>query len=216
MDEIKINYIKDKKEEIIAFQTGKLDVLTGVPVDYIDDFMGSLKEAKLGKNKKHRYNSVNGLNVDYIGFLGTHEVFGNEDVRRAFAHAIDRKTLVEIDLEGDATEAENGMVPPMTDYDSKVNGIKYDAELAKIALKKSGYSPANFPMTTLYYNSSDGFQETIAKAIQRDVSKNLGIKLAVQANSMKDHNSLVSNSKAGIWKLGWVADYPDAENFLNL
>ena len=216
-DGIKISYLKSKKDEIMAFKSGKLDILTGMPVDHIDDFVGSLEEAQQGKNKKHRYNSINGLSVDYIGFLGTHEVFGDENVRKAFAHAINRKTLVEVDLEGDATIATNGFVPPMADYDeSKVVGPVYSPELAKSYLKKSGKNGSNFPLTTLFYNSSSSRQEIIAKAVQRDVHRNLGIKIEIKANPMSEHNKMVSNSEAPIWKLGWVADYPDPENFLNL
>jgi peptide/nickel transport system substrate-binding protein len=216
-DGIKISYIKSKKDEIMAFKSGKLDILTGMPVDHIDDFVGSLEEAQQGKNKKHRYNSINGLNVDYIGFLGTHEIFGNENVRKAFAHAVDRKSIVEIDLEGDATVATNGVVPPMADYDeSKVIGFIYSPELAKSYLKKSGMNAANFPLITLYYNSSTALQEIIAKSVQRDILRNLGIKIEIKANKMSDHNTMVSNSQAAVWKLGWVADYPDPENFLNL
>lgn len=216
-DGIKISYLKNKIDEIKAFHEGSLDVLTGIPVEHIDDFVGSLKDAQAGKNKKHRYNSINGLNTDYIGFLGTHEVFKNADVRKAFAHAIDRKTLVEIDLEGDASQAIHGFVPPMSDYNSEdVNSLPYDPELAKSYLKKGGYSGGNFPDMTIYYNDSKHSQEVVMKAIQRDLLRNLGIKIKVQPNPIKEHNKMVSNSQAPIWKLGWVADYPDAENFLNL
>lgn len=216
-DEIKISYLKNKIDEIKAFHEGSLDVLTGIPVEHIDDFVGSLKDAQAGKNKKHRYNSINGLNTDYVGFLGTHEVFNNVNVRKAFAYAIDRKTLVEVDLEGDASRAEHGFVPPMSDYESgDINPIPYDPEMAKSFLKKAGFSGSNFPEITLYFNNSKNMQEVVAKSIQRDLSRNLGIKVKLQPNSIKDHNEIVSNSKAPVWKLGWVADYPDAENFLNL
>ena len=95
LSQVEFSFIKDKNAELKAFQDEELDMIWNIPVEEIPNVMGSLEEAKDGKNKEFEVQSINSLNVQYYGFLSTSEVFGDVRIRRAFNYAIDRDSLVD-------------------------------------------------------------------------------------------------------------------------
>ena len=48
------------------------------------------------------------------------------------------------------------------------------------------------------------------------MKENLNIKINIKLCSLKEREKAIKNGNALIWKTGWVADYPDASNFLDL
>jgi len=52
LNQLEFSFIKDKNAELKAFQDDKLDILWGIPVEEIQNIMGSLEEAKDGLNKE--------------------------------------------------------------------------------------------------------------------------------------------------------------------
>jgi peptide/nickel transport system substrate-binding protein len=46
--------------------------------------------------------------------------------------------------------------------------------------------------------------------------KNLGITVKIVLCTLDERNKAIATGKASIWRSGWVADYPDPENFLTL
>jgi len=180
--------------------------------------MGSLEEAKDGKNKEFEVQSVNSLNVQYYGFLSTSEVFGDANVRRAFNYAIDRDSLVDFILQGEGIAAKNGFVPTMKGYPSEtVKGFEFDPKKARDLMKKAGYpNGAGFPEITLNLNASGGINEKVADAITYMINKELGVNIALNVIPMSELHPMVEKGEVDFWRFGWIADYPDPSNFLYL
>jgi peptide/nickel transport system substrate-binding protein len=65
-------------------------------------------------------------------------------------------------------------------------------------------------------NSGGGRNELVAEAIQDMLVKGLGIDVKLQVLEWSQHLELVETGKAQFWRAGWIADYPEPENFLNL
>ncbi len=73
-----------------------------------------------------------------------------------------------------------------------------------------------FPSITLQINSGGGRNEQVAEAVQKMLQENLGVDVRIQQVEFAQHYENLESGKARFWRAGWVADYPDPENFLNL
>ena len=150
--------------------------------------------------------------TEYYGFDTSKAPFSNVHVRRAFAMGIDWRRIVALlgnPLEVPAT----GMVPvgvpghSATDY-----GPKFDLTAAKAELAAAGYpNGAGFPKVTLVTGGA-----SLDTAIVQQLHDNLGIDIGYQTLDWLTYNNRLLSDPPAMWQMGWVADYPGANDFLGL
>jgi oligopeptide transport system substrate-binding protein len=216
---ILIQFNGKKIDELMAFRNKEIDLVLEIPVDEIQNVLGTLIEAQEGKNVKHRVASVNSLNIEYIGFAHVNSVFSDKRVRQAFNLAIDRTTVVDRDLNGDVIAVENGFVPFMTGYPIKnVKGHVFDVTKANALLKEAGYPDGKgFPVVDFYVNAGETSPSyKMAQAVVKALRENLNITVNIKNVSYKEREDAIRSGKAAMWRGGWLADYPDPENFLSI
>src|SRR5207248_4334090 len=129
-------------------------------------------------------------------------------VRRAFALATDRVSLVNTLYRGIRTPAA-GIIPPgLVGNDQKYQGLQFDPVLARNELAASTYgSASSLPRITLSVTSN---LSATAAAIASMYAKNLGVSIQVEIleNSFFDD---LRDHKLQMFYLGWIADYPDPQ-----
>lgn len=219
LDKIHLSYSKDKTDELLSFRSEKIDLVLDIPVEEIENVLGTLAEAQAGKNVKHLVHSKSSMSVQYYAFQHESEVFSNKSVRKAFNLAIDRNQVIEEWMEGEGWPANNGFVPKIKGYDnSSVNGFGLNVEKAKALLAEAGYpNGAGFPKLELYINGNEGSGiHRLAMGVVESLNKNLGVELTIKLVSYDEREEAVKSGNAIFWRSGWIADYPDPENFLNL
>jgi oligopeptide transport system substrate-binding protein len=219
LDKVILTYTKDKKSELLAFRNKKIDLVLEIPVEEIENVFGSLEDAQNGKNVKHKVETESNLHMVYMAFACESAEFKDERVRKAFNLAINRQNIVDNILEGEGYPALNGFVPNMVGYsNSKIKGFQYNPALAKTLLADAGYKNGmNFPALEIYVNTKEGSStHKMYKAIVSDINSTLNIQLKVKLCTIKERNTEILSGRAKLWKGGWVADYPDPENFLCL
>lgn len=218
LDGIKVSFIKEEKNEMLEFKQANLEMKYRLPFDMIDEIIDENKQLK-GEYKKFVLQIAPEYAVQFYGFLVPDKVFSNNNVRLAFNYAIDRAKIADYTAKGEGIPAFNGFVPlGMPGYDNtKVTGYSFDVKKAKELLAKAGYpNGKGFPKTTLEINSGGGRNEKIAEAIQKMLMENLNIEVEITQVVWAQHTNNVETGKANFWRLGWVADYPDPNTFLNL
>ena len=216
---IEISYSKDKKAELIAFRNKSIDLVMDIPVDQIENMLGDLNTAMDGKTVKHKIDIREALGSAYYGFANTSEPFNNMDVRKAFNLAIDRIYLIENTLQGEGNPSIYGFVPQILDYnDSLVKGFSFNVEAAKQLLAKAGFpNGAGFPTLKLFVNAKVGTAPyKAAVGVCKQLKKNLNVNVTLNLCSIEDRDKAIQSGEAKMWRGGWIADYPDPENFLNL
>jgi peptide/nickel transport system substrate-binding protein len=99
-----------------------------------------------------------------------------------------------------------------------VKGYKTAIPLAQQLLKEAGYENGeNFPVLTIIVNDKKGSDKhKLVAAIVKQLKRNLNIQVKIKLVDLATRNQLVENGTAAIWLSGWVADYPDGENFMGL
>ena len=219
LDKVLMTYTKNKKSELLAFRKQKIDVVLEIPVEDIQDIFGSLEEAQSGKNVKHRVETEISLKMAYISFANESKEFKDERVRKAFNLAIDRQGIIQNSLEGEGYAALNGFVPSINTYPSdKVKGYVFNPTLAKQLLAQAGFPDGSkFPSLEIYVNTKEGSGvHKMVKGVVADLKKNLNVNLKIKLCSIQERNEAIHSGKAKLWRAGWIADYPDPENFLCL
>jgi ABC-type transport system substrate-binding protein len=112
----------------------------------------------------------------------------------------------------------DGPVPP--GLDSYVEGITSpyrgpDLEKAKALMVKAGYPDGkglpSIQLDTSVSSNSAEQAEMLSRAVGR-----IGVKIEVNLNSFSELSNKLKKKKAQMFGLAWGADYPDAENFLQL
>ena len=83
-------------------------------------------------------------------------------------------------------------------------------------MREAGYpNGAGFPEVTLQLNEGGGRNTQIAEAVQ-NMLKEIGINVKLQILQFAQHLDNIDAGRVDFFRLGWIADYPDPENFLNL
>jgi len=186
------------------FETGKIDVQ--------NNFTTSAEMDKW--SKKPEFHSINGLTLQYYGFNVTKKPFDNPLVRKAFAQAIDKSEIVHI-LKGGQTPTTSWIPAGMMGYEA-ARGVKFDVVKAKELLVKAGFGPGKkLPKVTLMLNTNDDHKR-IAENVQAQLKRNLDVDIEVQNEEWKVYLDRLKVDPPSLFRLGWQADYPDPDNFMNL
>ena len=198
--------IVDGTTRVQAFEAGEVDVLDG----------GGLPPADLPRLKQlPEYEKYPALGTYYYGFNLKNVPDVNQ--RRAMAFAIDRQSIIDNVAQADQIPA-TGMVPQgMPGFDV----IKQDFLPTRADLDKAREFMAKVkePKTkiTFFYNDSPGHKE-IAVAAQ-SMWKELGIDVTIKAQEFAQFLEFLGPPPADavdMYRLGWIADYVDPMNFLEL
>jgi oligopeptide transport system substrate-binding protein len=155
--------------------------------------------------------------------LGTHGVrfnvekppFNDVRLRKAVAHAIDPSIIVDRLLER-CVEAAQGILPrSLPGYNAGVKRLPLDRELSKRLLAEAGFPGGRgLPAIAFNFNTSDANQR-IAEVLQSQL-KDIAITVELRRLDWAAHIKLVDDGNVSFFRQGWIADYPDPENFLTV
>ncbi len=219
LDKVTMIYAKDKKSELLAFRNRQVDLVLEIPVEEIDHILGSLQDAQAGKNVKHRVDSRSSMSMSYIALACQSDEFKDVRVRKALNMAINRNEIVDKNLLGEGWAATNGFVPQMDDYlNEKVKGHPFNVAKALALLAEAGYpNGKNFPVLDFYVNAIEGSApHKMCVGVADQLKRNLNITLNIKLCTLEEREKAIEMGIAKIWRTGWIADYPDAENFLSI
>jgi len=187
-----------------AFQVGEVDVnTTGIPPS-------DLPRLK----KTDTYQNYPALGTYYYG-LNVKNVPLNE--RRALAFAIDRQSIIDHVAQADQVPATSFSPKGIPGFGAiKTNYLEPKADLSK-AKALLGKTPNAKKNINLYVNNSPGHKE-IAIAIQAQWKK-LGINATIKQLEWAQYLEFLGpppNKSVDTYRLGWIGDYVDDINFLEL
>ena len=136
-------------------------------------------------------------------------------VRQALSMAVDREKLNRTVLQGSNVPAYS-ITPPDTlgYYPPKL--FEYDVERARALLADAGYpNGGGFPPLELTYNTSESHRK-IAVALQQMWKDALNIRVTLSNQEWKVYLDSVTQMEFQIARRGWIGDYVDPNNFLDL
>ncbi len=155
------------------------------------------------------------LGTYYYQLNLTRRQFADARVRRALAMSIDREQLVAAVLKGAATPA-YAITPPGTLGYQPPKTFAFDPAAARELLAVAGFPAGEgFPATTILTNQGERHRD-IAVAIQQMWRQHLNIEVGIRKREWKVYLSERANLQHDIAAAGWIGDYVDPLNFLDL
>jgi oligopeptide transport system substrate-binding protein len=197
--------ITDGTTAVQAFTAGEVDVnTTGIPPSDIPRL-----------KTEDTYQSYPGLGTYYYGF--NVKVIKDVNQRRAMAFAIDRQSIIDNIAQADQVPAVSFSpkgIPGFATIETKYLEPKADMSRAQSLMKKVKNPVKN---VNLFINDSPGHKE-IAIAVQA-AWKKLGINTTIKQMEWAQFLQFLGpppNKSVGAYRLGWIGDYVDDINFLEL
>jgi len=221
LDGIKVSFYDSKASEFLEFRQRRLDFINDIDASFKDEILtktGNLKKQWEGKLqlKKHPY-----LNIEYLGILSDSSnpyVRGSPlrslKIRQAINYGIDRKKMMLYLRNSIGTAAESGFVPSgLPSFDPVlVQGYHYDPVKAKKLLTEANIPGSEMPVIKLLTIPQ---YANLASYVANELMQ-LGIKVQVEAIQKSLLLEQTSKSQALFFRGSWIADYPDAENYLSV
>ena len=159
------------------------------------------------------------FSVNYIGLNVNEPPLDDVKVRQALNFAIDKQEIASIVL-GDLVNPADGILPPnFPGYDEAVQGYEYDPLKAKQLLEESKYGDdlENIPPITITTPGSFGANVSLdMEVILQMWERNLGITAEFQQTEFATFLKDLHKGRFQMFDIGWIADYPDPENFLDI
>ena len=150
-----------------------------------------------------------------LRFTLTQPPFENKKLRQALNHAIDGRAIAEVLLEGSVVPARGVLPPSMPGHDPALSGYAFDRERARRLLAEAGFPGGRgLPPLTLHYNTSD-LHKRIAELVQAQL-REVGVQIRLASLDWAAYIKLVDDGGTQWHRMGWIADYPDPENFLTV
>jgi ABC-type oligopeptide transport system substrate-binding subunit len=191
-----------------AFQdlrAGMLDIMDQIPPDQI-----ATAKSQFGD----RYIEKPEGSFQYLGFPLYNPKFQNKELRIAFSQAIDRAAISR-EVFGDTRAPATGMVSPLAAGgrpDACGDLCKYDPAAARAALERAGGFQGK---VELWFDAGTGHRPWV-EAAGNNIKSVLGIDYVLKGDQHFEEYLETADQKkfTGLFRLGWVMDYPSAESFL--
>jgi len=222
LDAVAVTFIPDKQTAFLEFIKGNLDFISGIDAGYKDELL--LKSGELNPKYASTVKMLRSpyLNTEYLGILADSSLpvmhnhpLNDLRIRKALNYGIDRVSMMKHLRNGIGIPGMNGMVPPGLPWfdQNLVTGYSFDPVKARALLEEAGYPGGKgLPPITLSTNAS---YLDLCRFLQSQWN-NLGFTIKIDVTPPATLRSMIAAGRVSFFRGSWIADYPDAENYLSL
>ena len=229
MGVIEISVMEEQQSRWLAFQGGELDILELPGVFAPMALRGDKVAPDLAKAGIY-LSRILDPSITYTAFNMRDPVvggFAKEKValRRAIVMAYSNEAEVEIIRKGQAAPLQMPIPPGVAGYSPDYrSSISHDPAAANKLLDQMGYRkggdgfrtlPDGKPLVLRYSSQTDAtardYDELWKKALD-----SIGIRVAIDKGKYSDQIKAGIGCQYQMWSYGWIADYPDGDNFMQL
>lgn len=213
LESVAITFLPDKQSAFLQFVQGNLDFISGLDPSYKDELITDSGE--LQEKYQERIQMITGpyLNTEYLGFnLEVPGIAQDIRIRKALNIGFDRQKMLYYLRNDMGTAAVGGMIPKGL-LGTIEGNLKYNPELAK-ELVAAYRKETGIDNLTLILSTNASYLD-IAEYLQREWRK-IGIDVQVDVAPPSTLRQGIATGKVAFFRGSWIADYPDAENYLSL
>ncbi len=215
LEAVAITFLPDKQSEFLQFTQGKLDFISGLDNSYKDDIVTT--KGKLQEKYKDRIKLITSpyLNTEYLGVYldADSPQIQSKSLRQAINYGFDRVKMITYLRNGMGIPAIHGFIPKGLPGFNNSNGYTYQPEKARLLVAQYKEETGDKkPTITIGTNSQ---YLDLCEYIQRELEK-IGIKVIIDVMPPSTLRQMKSSGELDIFRASWIADYPDAENYLSL
>ncbi len=221
VEKLVINILKEDQPRWLNFQKGNLDYIA-IPKDNFDAAVTPSNELAADLSKKGIELMIQpSLDVTYTAFNHDLELLKNKKLRQAMSLAYDVTTSNKLFYNNRALPAQS-LVPPgiaghINGFVNAYRGVgkAEQIEQAKKLLAEAGYPEGKGLKELTYDCPSSTVSRQIGEYFRQQMAQ-IGVKIKVVQNTWPELQNKIDRRQVELWGIAWGADYPDAENFLQL
>lgn len=215
LEAVAISFKPDKQSEFLEFAQGNIDFINGLDPSYKDELLTSNGDLKPKYKqtvslKKHPF-----LNTEYLGLnlKSGGDALKSPLIREAINIGFDRVKMIKYLRNNVGKPALHGFIPMGLPAGGVVNGYEYDPErAAQLILQYKERYPDNVPSIAI---STGANYLDLCEYIQRELEK-IGLSVSVEVMPPSTLRQMRKAGNLQVFRSSWIADYPDAENYLAL
>jgi peptide/nickel transport system substrate-binding protein len=202
LDRVIYRPIVEDQARLTELLTGSLDLIVGVPPDFVAQLEGN---AKLGLLKQV------GAHVWYLGINNQKKPLDDKRVRQALNYAVNKEAIVKDVLKGTGAVSRGPVLPDTWGADPALKAYPYDPERAKKLLAEAGY-PSGFSTTLWVPESGSGMQSPVAMStvIQSNL-KAVGVNVTLQTMEWGAFLAKLRTKEQDLFALSWMAGAEDPD-----
>jgi peptide/nickel transport system substrate-binding protein len=202
LDRVIYRPIVEDQARLTELLTGSLDLIVGVPPDFVSQLEGN---AKLGLLKQ------TGAHVWYLGINNQKKPLDDKRVRQALNYAVNKDAIVRDVLKGTGAVSAGPVLPNTWGADPTLKPYPYDPERAKKLLVEAGY-PGGFSTTLWVPESGSGMQSPVAMStvIQSNL-KAIGVNVTLQTMEWGAFLAKLRSKEQDLFALSWMAGAEDPD-----
>ncbi len=207
---------RDPHTAFMEFEEQHSDI-AGVPDQDWDRVMTEDKKLQPRYADKYVLETTPTLTTSYYGFnMKTGRFADNLALRQALNYAIDRESIIKNIGRGIGAPAYGPIPPGLPGHDPDNARYEYDIEKAKALLTEAGYPDGEGLGELVLYVSGAGDSPDRTSVAVMEQLRTIGLDVRLKQQPWPLHLESIDSNEAEFFRLGWIADYPDAENFLAL
>ncbi len=215
LDAVAVTFIVDRQTVFLEFVKGTLDFMNSLDASYKDEILnpdGSLKEKYADRIDMV---STPYLNTEYLGFNmeNSESPLRDKRLRQAINMGFDRRKMMRYLRNNVGEPGVYGFVPIGLPGVSGEPIYDYNPERARRLLAEAGY-PDGKGLPRLKLSTTSNYLD-LCKYLQQQLGL-IGIDVQVDVNPPAALREQIAQGKVEWFRGSWVADYPDAENYLSL
>ena len=206
----RVNVFLGGGSSMTMYENGEID-LTGVGLTDIERVL----DPNNPLNKDLHITSY--LDIFYLGFNTSMPPFDDVKVRQALCYAVDKKKIASVVLK-DLVEPAYGILPPgMPGYNKELKGLTFDVAKAKELIAQSKYKDVSkIPPITITISGTGASLPPTSEALIAMWQQNLGLEVNIQQVESATFLLDLKKKKFQAFEVGWQADYPDPQDFLDI
>jgi ABC-type transport system substrate-binding protein len=219
LEAIAISFIPDKQSAFLEFLKGKNDLISGIDLSYKDELLDP--QGNLNTKYADRFNLFRQpyLNTEYLAFFVDSTQgrgpWQDSRIRQAINYGFDRVKMMRYLRNNIGEPALKGFIPKgLPAFDSLSNyGYSYNPEKARLLLAEAGF-PEGRGLEEIKLQTNASYLD-LCEYMQSELSK-IGISIQVEVSPPSTLRQAMATGKVDFFRASWIADYPDAENYLSL
>jgi len=214
LEAVAVTFLPDKQSSFLQFIQRKTDFISGLDASYKDEILNT--KGELQEKYRDNFCMLEGayLNTEYLGFKmnNNESILSDRRIRQALNYGFDRQKMVTYLRNNIGTPATNGFIPEGLNG-RFLHGYDYDLEKAKslVGEYKKDTKTKNLSIVL----STNASYLDIAEYLQREWQK-IGVEVIIDVMPNSALRQSMATGKVEFFRGSWIADYPDAENYLSL
>ena len=229
---IQITVIEEGQAVWLAFVNRELDLLERIPADFVDQALpdGKLRPDLAARGVRHE--ALLRPNTRWTYFNMEDPVVGGYSpekiaLRRAIGLGYDVAEYIRVILKGRGVPASGPIPPDVVGYDPKLKTAaqSYDPAAARALLDRFGYqdrdgdgyreNPDGTPLVLERWSAPTLLSRQEDEQWKKNMDA-IGLRIVFKKDRLPELRKMARLGKIPMRTDGWNADYPDAENFMQL